>query len=101
MKKINELDNKYLVMKWDDVRNNLSLSQRRKLVSILLYNEKCREIEGKKDNEYVVLNQADELDLTWLTTALHEKDNELSGNIRVEDVAVDLVNSIIICDKDA
>ena len=92
MEAINELDNKYLVMKWDDVRNNLSLSQRRELVSIIQYNDKCRELEGKEENNYVVLNLDDKIDIIYLTKQL---DRILSRILKVEDIATDLVNAVL------
>lgn len=118
---IEELDNKYLVMKWDDVRNNLSQSQRRELVSIIQHNEKCRESEGKKDNDYVVLNCADKIDLSvWSPILKRIKELEASHQILihenksktrretrhdgkpdyVKDIAITIVNAILKAEGD-
>ena len=113
---IKELDNKYLVMKWDDVRNNLSLSQIRELVSIIQYNDKCRELEGKGENNYVVLNLDDKIDLDHWSPILNKiteiqkshlilLSESKSGNTKrytrdhspdyVKDIAPTLINAIL------
>jgi hypothetical protein len=116
MDNITELDNKYLVMKWDDVRDNLNSSQRRELISIVQHNNKCRENEGKKDNDYIVLNMDDKIDLGHWSQILDKiKEIQNSHNILikenksktrreyrhdgrpdyVKEIAVTLVNAII------
>ena len=97
MEEIKELDDKYLVMKWDDVRNNLSLSQRRELVSIVQYNDKCRELKGKSENNYVVLNLDNNIDIQKLIVDLEaiEAHTTEPKIIQVNDIATVVVNAIL------
>jgi hypothetical protein len=70
MDEIKELDNKYSVTKWDDVRRHLNQSQKKELVSIIEYIDKCRQLESKEENNYVVLNLDDEANIDYLISKL-------------------------------
>jgi len=53
-----ELEEKYLVLKWDDIREYLRVSQKEALEDIILTVHANREVSGKPaSNKYVVINQ--------------------------------------------
>lgn len=56
MNDLDQLQNKYLVLKWEDV-NILSESRRRELENIILRIENWRQVEAKpRFNNYIVIN---------------------------------------------
>ena len=95
---INELDNKYIVVKWQDVFNPNSLTTEEYDVFMKCLNHisENRKRIGKHNNKYVVLNLDDELVIDYLLDAIeaHKKDLN-TPYIAVNDIAVDLVNAII------
>ncbi len=98
MAEITELDmNKYLVLKWDDIHNELSPRQRVLLISMMrTCNIKRIERQGGY-NKYLVLNLDDEIDLMELLNILEKKFGICSywKKVKVADIAVALVNVIL------
>lgn len=101
-KEIKELDNKYLVLKWDDIEKYLSLGSQKEVLRISDIIRKYRKEEGKKDNKYLVLNLDDDIDLMELLTNLQNsglikiiEGDFVKENVKIKDIAVDLVNSIL------
>ena len=95
---ITELDDKYIVVKREDIHKYLKGNSRYHtedgFYSYLNVIKIHRNQAGKKDNRYVVLNLEDELDLTFLTAQL-ERLLVKDTNVNVKDIAVDLVNAIL------
>ena len=50
-------EHKYCVIKLDDIKKYLTLSQKLILKEILQYLEEARFNEGKKNNDYIICNQ--------------------------------------------
>lgn len=50
-------ENRFLVLKWDDIRKFLYPNDGEKLEEILAIIGEGRKSEGKKDNTYVVVNE--------------------------------------------
>ncbi len=50
-------ENKYLVLKWDDIRKYLSLEDESCLNSVVESIDRKRSLDGKKNNSYVVVNE--------------------------------------------
>lgn len=94
-KQITKLEQKYLVLKWDDI-NNLYPHHKAQLENITKMIDIKRHLINKPDNDYVVLNQDDEIDLTWLSCELNDLDDSTSRKAFVKDISVTLVNSILI-----
>jgi|LGVE01.1.fsa_nt_gb hypothetical protein len=95
---IQKLENKYFVLKRDDIDKYLSLEY-----DLTRFNQSVDKIyEGRmmddKDawNHYVVLNLNDEIDIDYLINALLELNNGLYDNkFKVENIAVMLINSVL------
>jgi hypothetical protein len=106
MNKIKELDDKYLVLKWDDI-DKLPKKQFDKMAEVIDEIGSMRTKEGKTYlNKYLVLNLADEIDTLFLSYQIAAKSykiwREAGGNIKesfkkhtVKDIALDIVNSIL------
>lgn len=99
MDEIQELDRKYLVVKWEDVFNhNFLTTEEHDIFKKCLYRiSECRKQDGKHDNSYVVLNLEDEADIIYLLAALESRKKKLTiPYIAIGDIAVDLVNAVRI-----
>ena len=110
---ITELDDEYLVIKKEDLdryfsqftRGVFTTKEEQKLINQIPFNTVLevindeRERQGKKPNKYVVLNFEDELDLNFLTAQL-ERLLVNDTNVKVKDIAVDLVNAILTAKGD-
>ena len=101
MDEITELDeNKYLVLKHEDISNALG-KDIKKFVELIHRVDSYRVRQGKTVNKYLVLNQTDQFDPMPLAVEIiniYERNRlnmpeELSNT--VEDIAVPLVNSIL------
>ena len=90
---IKKLENKYFVLKRDDVYKYLSPVEFFKLDSILdkIY---AGRMKDDKDhwNHYVVLNLDDEINIKYLISELQDIDREI---VNVNQIAVLLINSIL------
>lgn len=93
MKEIIKLDEKYFVLKLDDIKKHLSKRQRQLMFKWELDIEKNRAKEGKKRNSYVILNLDDEIDGEYLFK--HLDVSLLDKIFKVSDIAVALVNAIL------
>ncbi len=104
MKEIEELDQKYLVLKWDDINNlTFELQQMVNKVSITIRQNRLN--VGKKTNDYVVLNLDDEFSMPYLNARIqyiitkrmydvfYEKKQNLP--LKIKDIAIILINSIL------
>ena len=116
MKKKKRLDDKYLVIKKDDLDNYFSQFTRGifttdnelKIINNIPFKIvleeiiKNREAHGKSKNHYVVLNMADEIDLCDLIHLLYDRHKLESENDKccVKDIATDIINAIL-CAQDA
>jgi hypothetical protein len=97
MQEINELENKYLVIKRDDLRY-LGLVGTQELDRICTIIQTRRQMDGKQQNSYVVLNMEDMISIPYLlenipTASAVNYDED--GNLEVKDLAVMLVNAIL------
>lgn len=52
-----ELENKYLVLKWNDIDNALSSSEKEMLQNLIRIIDDFRVVYSRKRNSYVVINQ--------------------------------------------
>jgi len=109
---ITKLEDKYLVIKKKELdeyfsqftRGVFTTKEEQKLIDQRPFNtvleiiKEERERQGKKTNKYVVLNLDDEIDLTFLTAQL-ERLLVKDTNVKVKDIAVDLVNAILNAKK--
>lgn len=113
MNEIVKLDDKYVVIKTEDLEKYFSqftkgiftTEEEGKVIDRVPFNtvleeiKKDRESFGKHPQNYVVLNLDDEIDLEYLVFKIQEKYHKLgiSGlyKIKVEKLAVDLVNAIL------
>lgn len=92
---ITKLEQKYLVLKLEDI-NNLYPNHKAQLENITKMIDIKRHLSNKPDNEYLVLNQNEEIDLRWLSCELNNLDDSISRKTFVKDISVTLVNSILI-----
>ena len=98
MCEITELDNKYCVLKWDDIKSALSQREGMEFANLIMKVDSHRRLELNKGvNKYVVLNLADELNVDDLICDMrsHKKDLK-TPYITINDIAVDIVNGIIL-----
>ena len=98
MCEITELDDKYCVLKWDDIISALSQREGKEFADMIMKVNSHRRLELNKGvNQYVVLNLADELNIDELIfdIQLHKKDLE-TPYIKIGDIAVDIVNGLIL-----
>lgn len=111
MEEINKLDDKYLVIKKEDLERYFSkftkglfttVAESRQMneipfLTVIDEIKADRKSRGKNPQNYVVLNLDDELEFNYLLSKIegHKKDLE-TPYIPVKDIAVDLINSIII-----
>lgn len=113
MEKITKLNDKYLVIKKEDLDRYFSqythgiftTEEEGKVIDRIPFNtvleeiEKDREQNGKTPNNYVGLNLDDEIDLEHLVFTIQEKYHKLGiaglYKIKVEKFAIDLVNAIL------
>ena len=102
MSEIKELDmSKYYVLKSEDIRQ-LSDEEKNMLKGIEAHIEYNRKLSNKKPfkfNEYLILNLDDMIDLEQLVFTIQENYHILGKaglyKIKVEKLAVDLVNAIL------
>jgi len=99
MDKIKELDNKYLVLKWDDIRNALNDSGFEELDNIIESVATERENDGKLPQSYVVLNQRDDCDIDYLSHKINQL-REKWSQVSIKMISLDLINSIQLCNTD-
>ncbi|MCK5217715.1 MAG: hypothetical protein KAJ93_07995 [Methanosarcinales archaeon] len=96
---LKELDNKYLVLKWDDINNNLSPDRKHQLDEIIGLITHARATEGKLPQSYVVLNQSDDCDINYLSHKINQL-REMWSQVSIQMMASDLINSIQVCNTD-
>jgi len=98
MEEIKELDDKYLVLKWKDIIEGLSGEHTKHFVDWVQKIDAYRRLVKEKPvNRYVVLNMDDEIDLNHLRRTINKKQSFLPiSACKVEDIAVDLINAILI-----
>jgi hypothetical protein len=112
---ITKLDDKYIVLKVEDIHNYLKNNSRyhteEGFYEYLNVINKHRNEDGKSNNRYVVLNLDDDISLTYLNAKITEQiENRLLAHIdlengllrdvvisapKVRDISVDLVNAIL------
>jgi hypothetical protein len=110
MKKITKLDQKYLVVKREDLEEYFSqftkglftTDKEQKYIDKIPFNTVIDAIRikrtflGKKENSYLVLNLDDKIDIRYLLNELQRLINRPSPTKdKVRDIAVDLVNAIL------
>lgn len=98
MCEITELDDKYCVLKWSDLKSTLSQREGKEFADLIMKVDSYRRLELNKGvNKYVVLNLADELNVDDLICDIqsHKKDLK-TPYITIGDIAVDIVNGIIL-----
>ena len=114
MKQIKKLDTKYLVLKIEDLDKYFSgyqagifsTQEEQKIIDaipfkkVLMDIDKLRRSEGKSiNNEYVVLNQSDEIDLedfiTYIRNDVFDRPMRHYARICIRDIAVGIVNAIL------
>ena len=118
MEKISKLEDKYIVIKTEDLDNYFSqythgiftTEEEGKVIDRIPFNTvleeivKDREIYGKTPNNYVVLNMDDQIDLKYLRLQIqktienkifdrHEGSEKIES--KVSDVAIGFVNAIL------
>ena len=96
---IKELNNKYLVLKWDDIRNALNDSGFKELDNIIESVTTVRENDGKLPQSYVVLNQRDDCDIDYLSHKINQL-REKWSQVSIKTITLDLINSIQLCNVD-
>lgn len=90
MNEIKELDNKYLILKWEDIKNQ-SIEDEDDIKRISEQISYDRIAEGKNGHpRYLVLKLDDKFDFQEIISK--HKDERF---LRVKDIAVDLVNAIL------
>lgn len=95
---IKELDNKYLVLKWEDVHRYLISGWQTELARISLSISEGRKADGKPQNQYLVLNLEDEIDLQSFFKKTEERIDKTIywwPRQKIKDIAVDIVNAIL------
>jgi len=100
MKEITELDQKYLVLKWQDIHNELSPRQRELLASMI---RTCN-LKRERQNKYAVLNLDDEFSMPHLNAKIQDiitirMHHEMFANtknlpLKIKDIVIVLVNAI-------
>lgn len=97
---ITEIDmNKYLVLKWEDIKE-LSEQQQfnlSKIIDLVRYN---RTLKNKPDNKYLVLNMSDKIDFGVLKNGINRVIDAFILKPKVKDIAVSLVNAILKAKED-
>ena len=93
MNEITELDDKYLVLKIDDISERLTEYGQRQLNQLVDDINSDRKQDGKNIQKYVVLNLVDKIDTVYLTKQL--EDWIQPRMLKVEDIATDLVNAVL------
>jgi len=98
---ITELDDKYIVVKCVDVYNYLRHQDLEQIFNKCLNSIGNGRVYDNKafTNKYVVLKLEAELDLNFLTSQL-ERLLVNDTNVKVKDIAVDLVNAILTAKGD-
>ena len=111
---INKLDDKYLVIKTDDLKeffseyfNGAFPNDKEESVidnvpfkTVLEGIKNNRKSIGKAEQDYVVLNLNDDINLGVLSSAIEShKEKSKKVSIPIKDIAVDLVNSIVMVRK--
>lgn len=88
MAEIEELDKKYIVVKWEDVFNSAALpTEEYDIFKQCLYRiSEYRKKEGKRDNKYLVLNMDDKIDLSvWSPILKKIKEIQASHEVLVHE----------------
>ena len=97
MVEINKLDDKYLVLKIDDISERLTEYGQRQLNQLVDDINSDRKQDGKNIQKYVVLNLDDEANIDFLISRLVSHTRRLTTPyIPIKDIGVDLVNAILI-----
>lgn len=99
MKEIKELENKYLVLKWDDI-NNLDFNHRQMIQEAVLSILRNRAHAGKNEHNYVVLNLDDDISIQYLHDIIHDYFYKLGKTeefytVKIKCLAHHLVNAIL------
>lgn len=95
---ISEINEKYLVVKRDDIKKHLNQKNRDELDRILTMVANARANEGKpRSNEYVVLNMDDKFKVSVFYKEMTKVVTEHPRKVR--DYAVALVNTILFSKK--
>lgn len=95
---VEELENKYFVLKGNDIGKFLTKDEMFQLHDLSMKISEGRKAEGKHDNEYVVLNLADPIDLSVHSSIMDKMlllDDDTGDKRTVEDIALSLVDSIV------
>lgn len=82
-------ENRFLVLKWDDIRRFLHPNDGEALDRILTIISEGRRAEGKRDNNYVVVNEDESYaDVIWKLIEISQTNPEglpgLLGNLKAE-----------------
>lgn len=98
---IEQLDEKYLVLKLNDVSKYLNEPEK-DMLSVVLHKIRIGRLKDGKSgfDRYVVLNLDDKFSVSYLLASIEELDNKFEldnrKEMKIKDIAVDLVNSILI-----
>ena len=94
MDEIKELDEKYLVLKWSDIKK-LAPHRKHDLSGVTDMVSIIRESNGKFPQRYAVLNTSDEANIDYLIHKLVLRSEKLTTPyISVRDLSIDVINSI-------
>lgn len=96
MEEITKLDEKYLVLKWGDVRNLLSIEERLELTGLIQSIKLGRYNAGKvESHDYLVLNLDDEIDLSHVWSKIGHMPDIYHKTYKIKDITVALVNAVL------
>ena len=97
MVEINKLDDKYLVLKIDDISERLTEYGQRQLNQLVDDINSDRKQDGKNIQKYVVLNLDDEANIDYLISRLVSHTERLTTPyVSIKDISVDLINAILV-----
>lgn len=111
MEEIKKLDDKYVVIKTEDLEKYFSqftkgiftTEDEGKVIDRIPFNtvleeiKKDRESFGKQQQKYVVLNLDDEANIDYLISKLVSHTKRLTTPyVQIKDISVDLINAILI-----
>lgn len=98
MEEINELNDKYLVLKWKDITDGLSNEHIKEFADLVQRIDAYRRLGRERPvNKYVVLNLDDEANIDYIISKMVSHTERLNTPyVPIKDIAVDLVNSILI-----
>lgn len=96
MKPITQLEQKYLIVKADDLKY-LDTVDRASFIESMRYIQDGRKKDGKPSNHYVVLNLSDKVDIQRLIIDLEGIDAHTTFPkfVDVDEIATTLINAIL------